>query len=49
MHNIMRNDPRRRFTYGVTIQQTTVRLWFCDRAVWAVSTPFDMNKVGSAC
>ncbi|QRW10339.1 kinase domain protein [Ceratobasidium sp. AG-Ba] len=44
MHHTMRNDPRRRFVFGLTIEATTARLWFNDRAGVVASTPFDIHK-----
>ncbi|KAJ3529563.1 hypothetical protein NM688_g7837 [Phlebia brevispora] len=31
-------DPRRRFVFGFTIEDTAMRLWFCDRTQLIVST-----------
>ncbi|KAL1760728.1 hypothetical protein FB107DRAFT_269774 [Schizophyllum commune] len=41
---IMRMDPRRRFTLGMTFAETTVRLWHYNREVLVVSEAFDFNK-----
>ncbi|KIJ06645.1 hypothetical protein PAXINDRAFT_121498 [Paxillus involutus ATCC 200175] len=41
LHHTMRNDPCRRFTFGVTIEDTKVRLWFTCRSVTMVSEAFD--------
>ncbi|KIP06495.1 hypothetical protein PHLGIDRAFT_118886 [Phlebiopsis gigantea 11061_1 CR5-6] len=41
MHHIMREDARRRFAFGFTIENRTVRLWFAGRAEVLVSDPFD--------
>ncbi|KAL1702750.1 hypothetical protein EV121DRAFT_292990 [Schizophyllum commune] len=43
MHQILRTDHRRRFTFGVTFADTEVRLWNLSRAVAVVSEPFDLN------
>lgn len=37
MHQCMREDPRRRFTFGLTIENKEMRLWFCSRAQLLVS------------
>ncbi|OSX58035.1 hypothetical protein POSPLADRAFT_1061121 [Postia placenta MAD-698-R-SB12] len=37
MHQCMREDPRRRFTFGLTIENKEIRLWFCTRAQLLVS------------
>ncbi|TRM63733.1 hypothetical protein BD626DRAFT_401993 [Schizophyllum amplum] len=44
MFHSMRTDVRRRFVFGLTIENTTVRLWHMNREVIIVSEPFDMNK-----
>ncbi|KAI6021147.1 hypothetical protein EDC04DRAFT_2901404 [Pisolithus marmoratus] len=41
LHHIMRSDPCRRATFGVTIENTSMRLWFTCRAVTLVSKPFN--------
>ncbi|EKM54135.1 uncharacterized protein PHACADRAFT_209951 [Phanerochaete carnosa HHB-10118-sp] len=41
---IMREDPRRRFVYGFTIEDVNMRLWFCSRSDVIVSKPFDFMK-----
>ncbi|KAI0797194.1 hypothetical protein C8Q75DRAFT_888257 [Abortiporus biennis] len=41
MHHVLRSDPSRRFTYGFTIEDTDMRLWFCSRSAVIASTPFD--------
>lgn len=45
MHYIMRNDPRRMFAYGCTIENTNARIWYHDRATVYASEIFDINKV----
>ncbi|KAL1742346.1 hypothetical protein HDZ31DRAFT_43487 [Schizophyllum fasciatum] len=44
MHHILRTDPRRRFTFGITFANTEARLWHYNRAVIVVSEPFDFNN-----
>ncbi|KAI5993507.1 hypothetical protein EDD15DRAFT_899625 [Pisolithus albus] len=41
LHHIMRSDPCRRSTLGVTIEDTQMRFWFTCRAITLVSEPFD--------
>ncbi|EGO05191.1 hypothetical protein SERLA73DRAFT_26586, partial [Serpula lacrymans var. lacrymans S7.3] len=41
LHNIMREDPCRRFAYGITIENTNLRLWLSNRAFLAVTEPID--------
>ncbi|KAF9064560.1 hypothetical protein BDP27DRAFT_1333427 [Rhodocollybia butyracea] len=43
LHHIMRNDARRRFAFGLTIEDTTVRLWHHDRDTLVCSTQFDLH------
>lgn len=45
MAKCLREDPRRRFVYGFTIENTSMRLWFCDRAQLLVSEPFNFILV----
>ena len=45
MHQTLREDPCRRFTYGFTIENRTMRIWFCSRAEILVSRPFDFIAV----
>jgi len=44
MHYIMRNDPRRMFVYGCTIENTNARIWYHDRATVYASEIFGINK-----
>ncbi|KAF8608075.1 hypothetical protein BDV93DRAFT_551941 [Ceratobasidium sp. AG-I] len=44
MHHIMRSDPRRRFVFGLTIENTSARLWFLDRSDIVTSEVFDIHK-----
>ncbi|KAI0086022.1 hypothetical protein BDY19DRAFT_996208 [Irpex rosettiformis] len=39
--HIMRDDHRRRFVIGYTIENMTMRLWFCSRKDIIVTRPFD--------
>ncbi|KAJ3532810.1 hypothetical protein NMY22_g7598 [Coprinellus aureogranulatus] len=41
---IMNDDARRMFTYGVTVVDTVVTLWYHGRSHSAVSEPFDFVK-----
>ncbi|TFK28993.1 hypothetical protein FA15DRAFT_744704 [Coprinopsis marcescibilis] len=38
------NDPRRRFTYGMTIEKTSTRLWYFNHTFICISNEFDCNK-----
>ncbi|KEP45253.1 putative kinase domain protein [Rhizoctonia solani 123E] len=44
MHHIMRTDARRTHVYGLTCENTTARLWYCDRSDFVASAEFDVNK-----
>ena len=44
----MRCDPTRRFAAGITVENTTVRLWVTSRMGLRVSEPFDFIKVSRA-
>ncbi|KAI5895316.1 uncharacterized protein SCHCODRAFT_02536198 [Schizophyllum commune H4-8] len=44
MHQTMRSDYTRRFVFGVTIHNTSVRLWHMNRELFIVSNSFDMYK-----
>ncbi|KAG1808933.1 uncharacterized protein BJ212DRAFT_1381557 [Suillus subaureus] len=41
LHNIMREDPCRRFAFGITIEDTQLRLWLSNRAFLAVTEPIN--------
>ncbi|KAF8547849.1 hypothetical protein OG21DRAFT_1607222 [Imleria badia] len=41
LHSIMREDPLRRFALGITIENTSLRLWCSSRAFLAASDPVD--------
>ncbi|KAL5520239.1 hypothetical protein ACEPAG_9452 [Sanghuangporus baumii] len=43
IQQIMARDPCRRFAFGITVVETTIRLWFCSRATPVVSQPFDFT------
>lgn len=45
MHQTLRDDPCRRFTFGFTIENRTMRIWYAGRAEILVSTPFDFMNV----
>ncbi|KAF8878678.1 hypothetical protein CPB84DRAFT_1793973 [Gymnopilus junonius] len=44
LHQIMSVDPRRRFAFGVTVENTQMRIWFCCRQVVLVSERFDFLR-----
>lgn len=48
MYHTLREDPRRRFTYGFTIENYTMRIWFGGRTDIFVSTPFNFMTVSIA-
>ena len=41
----MQIDPCRRFVLGATIEDTSMRLWFCSRSMIIASEQFDINHV----
>lgn len=45
MNQTLRNDPCRRFTFGFTIEGSSMRIWFCSRAEILVCQPFDFISV----
>jgi len=47
LHHIMRCDPRRIFSFGVTIQGNMFRIWLLCRAAPFTFTPFDWFEVGA--
>lgn len=47
MHKCMGQDPRRRFTYGFTVVDTSMSLWYCDRSQILASEPFNFVSVSS--
>ena len=42
---MMNVDRRRRFAFGVTIENTDARIWFCCRQIVFVTHCFDFMKV----
>jgi hypothetical protein len=42
---MMNVDRRRRFAFGVTIENTDTRIWFCCRQIVFVTRRFDFMKV----
>ncbi|TFK19128.1 hypothetical protein FA15DRAFT_727359 [Coprinopsis marcescibilis] len=38
------NDPRRRFTFGLTIEKTATRLWYFNHSYICITEEFDCNK-----
>ncbi|KAG2338830.1 hypothetical protein BDR05DRAFT_1003910 [Suillus weaverae] len=42
LHSIMREDLLRRFTFGITIEDTQLRLWLSNRAFLAVTEPINI-------
>jgi hypothetical protein len=47
LHHIMNVDRRRRFAFGVTIENTDTRIWFCCREMVFVTEQFDFMRVSS--
>ena len=45
MNQAMKEDPRRRFVFGFTIENTQMRIWRLDRAELVVSDPFNFITV----
>lgn len=41
----MARDPSRRFSFGITVEHTNTRLWFCSRGTPVVSKSFDFMTV----
>ncbi|KAG9308919.1 hypothetical protein JVU11DRAFT_11379 [Chiua virens] len=48
LHNIMREDPLRRFVFGITVEDMNMRLWLSNRAYLAVSEAVDFIKNNDA-
>ncbi|KAJ3556690.1 hypothetical protein NM688_g1890 [Phlebia brevispora] len=42
--NCMQKDPRRRFAFGFTAEDASIKLWYCDRSQIVVSSPFNFLK-----
>lgn len=47
MAECMCRDPRRRFTFAYTVEDTSMRLWYCDRGQIVVSDAFNFITVSS--
>jgi hypothetical protein len=45
MQHIMAVDARRRFTFGITIENTSLALWYTNRSMLVASKPLDIFKV----
>ena len=45
LHHMMNVDRRRRFAFGVTVENTDTRIWFCCRQIVFVTHRFDFMKV----
>ena len=45
MNHIMREDARRRFVYGFTIEDVNMRLWYASRSDVFMSEPFNWQQV----
>ncbi|KAJ7135387.1 hypothetical protein C8R43DRAFT_615718 [Mycena crocata] len=43
--DLLRDDPCRRFTYGVTLEDGDLRIWFFSRSNELVSAPFNITEV----
>ncbi|KII84291.1 hypothetical protein PLICRDRAFT_359821 [Plicaturopsis crispa FD-325 SS-3] len=41
LKHTMRDDPCRRFTFGITIENDRMRVWFCNRSLLFVCDAFD--------
>ncbi|KIM76965.1 hypothetical protein PILCRDRAFT_52102, partial [Piloderma croceum F 1598] len=41
MHHVLRSDPCRRFTFGFTVENVNMRMWFAGRSAVFVTTPFN--------
>jgi hypothetical protein len=44
MQHIMAVDARHRFVFGITIENTSLALWYINRSMLACSTPHDTTK-----
>jgi hypothetical protein len=45
MQHLMGGDARRRFIFGITIENTSLRLWYANRSMLVSSTPLDIVEV----
>ncbi len=44
-HHILRNDPWLQWTTGLTIENTSARMWYFDRSPVMVTQPFAFRVV----
>ncbi|KIJ19256.1 hypothetical protein PAXINDRAFT_32488, partial [Paxillus involutus ATCC 200175] len=44
LHSIMREDLCRRFAFGITIENTRLRLWLSNRALLVVTEPIHFHE-----
>ena len=45
IREVMSRDPSRRFAFGITVEDTNMRIWFCSRGSPIVSKAFDFTSV----
>src|ERR1700691_1211453 len=45
LQHVMRSDVCRRFTFGFTIEDADMRIWFCCRSMVVVTEPFNLITV----
>lgn len=45
LHHLMRSDPRRRFSLGMTIEKTKMRVWLCHHSATVVCEALDFVTV----
>ena len=45
MASCIMEDPTRRFTYGFSVEDKEMSLWYCDRAGFVASEPFNFVSV----
>lgn len=45
MHHVMQRDPCRRFTFGITIENTHMRVWLSNRSTITMAEDFDFFEV----
>ncbi|KAJ7604115.1 hypothetical protein DFH06DRAFT_1487807 [Mycena polygramma] len=43
-HDVLQEDARRRFTFGITMDADEMRIWFFSRSHNVVSTPFNLTQ-----
>ena len=46
MAQAMKDDVRRRFCFGFTIENVNMTLWFCSRSLLVATPSFDFGQVG---